>query len=154
MGTILGNFLRAIAGLFNKLKAETKKLIPVAIAVVQGLKEAMDSPVDDILALIIKKAIPGDADDLLIDKITETVKAWLPKILLEMKMIESIVNIEDQNAQLQAILAEIKLNSDESKNILFHGIASLILEKLADGKLSWGDSIAISEYYYQNFVKK
>ena len=91
---------------------------------------------------------------ILIDKITVTVKTWLPKILLELKGIELIANIEGENEQLKAVLAEFKLSSDETKNIFYHGFCSLILEKLADGEVSWSDSIVISEYYFQNVAKK
>jgi len=152
--TIAGRVLRFLAGLWKGLASETKKLVPVAIGVVQAIKMVMDSPVDDVILAIIKKAIPGDADDALIDKIKGVVETWVPKVLLELKMIESIANIEDQNEQLKAILAELKLSSDETKNIVYHGLSSLILEKLSDGKLSWSDSIAIGEYYYTNIVKK
>lgn len=151
MGTIIGNFLRS---LFAGLNKGVKKLVPIAIAIVQGVKTVMDSPVDDVIAEIIKKAIPGKADDVLIDKITVTVQEWIPKILLELKLIESINNIEGTNEQLKAILNQLKLSSDETKNIVYHGLATLILEKLADGELSWSDSIMVSEYYYKNVLKK
>ncbi|MBV5334407.1 MAG: hypothetical protein JZU49_01195 [Sulfuricurvum sp.] len=143
-----------IAGVFNRLEDETKKLVPVAINVVQGLKAVMDSPVDDILLSIVKAAIPGDADDLLIDRIKSVVEKYIPLVLTDLKMVGSIAGIEDQNKQLQAILDQFKLSSDETKNIFYHGLSCLILEKLSDGKLSWSDSIAIGEYYYQNISKK
>ncbi len=143
-----------IAGVFNRLEDETKKLVPVAINVVQGIKNVMDSPVDDVILTIIETAIPGEADDILIEKIKNVVKEWIPKILMDLKMVESIANIQDQNEQLKAILAQFKLSSDETKNIFYHGLSCLILEKLADGELSWSDTIAINEYYYKNYVKK
>lgn len=152
--TIAGRILRAIKSIFTGLRKEVKRLVPVAISVVEGIKLVMDSPVDDIIATIIKGAIPGNADDILIDKITVTVKTWLPKILLELKGIELIANIEGENEQLKAVLAEFKLSSDETKNIFYHGFCSLILEKLADGEVSWSDSIVISEYYFKNVAKK
>ena len=152
--TFLGKIFRAIGKLFEGLRAETKRLVPIAINIVEGIKKVMDSPVDDIILAIVEGAIPGDADDILINKIKSVVEIWLPKILLELKMIESIANIEDRNAQLQAVLDQLKLSSDETKAIIYHGLASLILEKLSDGKLSWSDAIAIGEYYYQNISKK
>lgn len=114
----------------------------------------MDGPVDDVILSIIKNAIPGNADDVLIDKVHKTVQEWVPKILLELNLVNSIANIEDTNEQLKAILAQLKLSSDETKNIFYHGIASLILEKLSDGKFDWTDATAISEYYYQHQVKE
>lgn len=152
--TLAGRIIRRIASLFQSLRSETKRLVPIAINVVEGIKAVMDSPVDDVLLEVLKRAIPGTADDVLIDKIKEVVKEWLPKIILELKLVEGISQIEDQNEQLKAVLAQFKLSSDESKNIFYHGFCSLILEKLSDGKLSWSDSIVISEYYFMNVVKK
>lgn len=154
----LKNFLSriwtAIANIFNKIESQTKVLIPIAVKVVQGLKIVMDSPVDDVLGAIIKNAIPGNADDNLIDKITTEVHKWIPKVLLELQLIDSIANIEDTNEQLKAVLAKLKLSSDEAQNIVYHGLAALILEKLSDGKLTWTDSTAIAEYYYKEILKK
>lgn len=151
--TILGNFFKWAGKLFKGLSYKTKQLVPIAIAVVEGIKAVMDSPVDDIILFVIKRAIPGNADDILIDKIQSVVKEWLPKILLELKKVDSIAGIEDQNEQLKAILAEFKLSSDESQNIFYHGFCSLILEKLSDGKITWSESLLISEYYFQNIYK-
>lgn len=114
----------------------------------------MDGPVDDVILSIVKAAIPGDADDKLIDKVHKTVEEWLPKILLDLNLINSVANIEDRNEQLKAILAQLKLSSDETKNIFYHGIAALILEKLSDGKFDWTDATAVAEYYYQHEVKE
>jgi hypothetical protein len=155
--TGVGKFLRklwaAIANLFHKVEDEARIFVPIAIKVVEGLKAVIDSPVDDVLAAIIKNAIPGDADDKLIDKITGTINTWLPKVLLELNMIDAVVNVEDPNEQLKVILERLKLSSNESKNIFYHGIASLILEKLSDGKFDWTDATAVSEYYYQHAIK-
>lgn len=155
--TGLGKFLRklwsAIASVFHKVEDEVKILVPIAIKVVEGIKVVMDGPVDDVIATIIKTAIPGDADDKLIDKITATVNTWVPKVLLELNMINAIANMDDINEQLNKILEQLKLSSDETKNIFYHGIASLILEKLSDGKFDWTDATAVAEYYYQNEVK-
>jgi len=151
-GTIVGNFFRAIARLWRGLSKELKELIPIAINAIQALKIAMDSPVADVLEFIVTKSIPGEADDIAVKKGREILKEWIPKILLKLEIYDAIANEEDLNKQLNLVLAELKLSPDEKKNVLFHGLASLIIEKLADGELSWSDSIAISEYYYKNFV--
>lgn len=146
IGKWLKGIWTGIKKLFGKLKKEIKELIPVAVFVVQQIKVVMDSPVPDVISSLI----PGEADDKVKDKLRE----WLPKLILQLGMIEAIANIEDPNEQLNAILAKIKLSSDDAKNVFFHGLASLIIEKLADGHLSWSDSVVISEYYYRNMVKE
>ena len=98
---------------------------------------------------VITALIPGDIDD----KINEKLRGFLPRLLLELQLVDSIANITDPNAQLQAILDKLKLSSDDAKNAFYHSLASLILQKLSDGKLSWSDAVAIAEYYYQNVTK-
>lgn len=144
----------AIQRIFQGLRHELRILVPVAIKVVEGVKAVMDGPVDDVVASIVKHAIPGDADDKFIDKVTTTINTWLPKLLLELNMVNAVANIEDTNEQLKAILDKLKLSSDETKNVFYHGLASLILEKLSDGKFSWSDATAVAEYYYKHEFKQ
>lgn len=151
--TVAGRLIRRIGMFFQSLRKETKRMVPIAINVVEGLKKVIDSPVDDVILTVVKSAIPGTADDILIDKIQGVVKEWLPKVLFELYKVDTITQLSDQNDQLHAILAQFKLSSDESKNIFYHGFCSLILEKLSDGKIDWSDSVVISEYYFRNFMK-
>lgn len=143
----------AIAGLFQKVDDEIKVLVPIAIGVVQGIKKVMDGPVDDVILTIVKAAIPGEADNKLIDKVHKTVEEWIPKVLLQLNLVNSVVNKDTVNDQLKAILERLKLSDEETKNIFYHGIASLILEKLSDGKFDWKDATAVAEYYYQHQKK-
>lgn len=148
--TIIKKMWDFIMKLWNRLDETTRQVTPVAISIIQGIKNVMDTPVDDILLSIIEQAIPGDADNILIEKIKRVVEEWIPKILFDLNIANAIANIEDPNQQLQAILGKLKLSSQETQNIFFHGLGALILEKLSDGKLSWSDSTAIAEYYYKN----
>jgi len=154
MKKFIAKIWNGIRKLFKKVKEETKELIPIAIKIVQGVKNAVDSPMGNIIAKIITDAIPGHADNKLVAKVKGVVEAWVPKLLYELQTDNEIANIADPDKQLQAILARIKLSSKETQNVVYHGLASLILEKLSDGELSWTDSIAISEFYYREIVKK
>lgn len=143
--TFLHNLWQSIKHLFDKVEEEVKKEVVVAIAIVQQIKVIVDSPVADVVTALI----PGTVDD----QIKEKLREWLPKILLELGMIQSIANMTNVNDQLNAILAKLKLSSDDTKNAFYHSLASLILTKISDGKLTWSDAVAIAEYYYQNHVK-
>lgn len=143
--SFLNKLWKGIAKVFEGVRAEAKKSVHIAVLVVQGVKKVMDNPVTDVITAII----PGEADD----KAKDVIRKWLPKILLELSMVEAVTGIEDPNEQLNAILAKIKLSSDETKNIFYHGLASLIVEKLSDGDFSWSDSVAVAEYYYSHHVK-
>ena len=144
----------AVKGLYDDLRGKTREVVPVAIKIVEGVKSAMETPVDDIVLHIVKTAIPGEADDIIIDKVKSFVEEWVPKVLANLNLIDSISGIESRPEQLKAILEQFRLSPDEVKNIAYHGLASLAIEKLSDGKLSWSDSVALSEYYFKNFAKK
>jgi len=152
--TIFQKALDFIKNLFNKIDDEAKVLVPIAINVVNGIKTVMDSPVDDVLVTLISMATKGTITPAIVQKVNDTIKEWIPKVLTDLVLIDSIAHITDVNEQLNAILAQLKLSSDATKNIIYHGLSSLILEKLSDGKLSWSDSVSISQYYYTNFIKK
>lgn len=153
MKKLIRKIWKAVQKAYSKIVDSTRQYVPIAIEVVEALKRVMDSDVDDVVAEIIKRVIPGKADDLLIEKIKTTVELWLPKILLELRMVQGVAQQQDVNTQLKAILAELKLSSDESKAIIYHGLATLILEKLSDDELSFSDSAAIAEYYYRSAIK-
>lgn len=145
---------KKVKELYDVLLNRTKKWIPVAVNIVEGIKKVMDSEVDDVVLAIVKAAIPGETDDFIINKVKSVVEKWLPKILLELQITESIANIQDKNEQLKAILAKIKVSSDETQNVFYHGLASLILEKLSDGKITWSESVLLAEYYFKNIKQK
>jgi hypothetical protein len=151
--TLLGKIFKAIASIFHGLRHEVKILIPIGINAVQALKTVMDSPVENVAEFVIKAAIPGEADDILIDKITAVIRKVLNTSLPGLQMMQSIADIDNKEDQLNAILAKLKLSSDDTKNIYFHGLASLIIKELSDGDLTWKESVVIGEYYYQHFVK-
>jgi len=153
MKKLLKKIWDTVKAMYENLIGRTQKYVPIAVKIVEGIKKVMDSPVDDVILAVVETAIPGDADDKMIEKVKSVVETWLPKILLELKIVDTIANIPGTNDQLQAILSEIKKLSPESQAMIYHGFASLFIEKMSDGELSWSDSIALAEYAYQNYIK-
>lgn len=154
MKKLLKKIWDSISRLFYKVEDKTRELVPIAIKIVEGIKKVMDTNTDEIVQHILTTAISGEIDDILIKKVRKFIETNLPKILLQLRLIDSIANIEDPNEQLKAILAEFKLSSDKQKNIAYHEIASLSLEALSDGKITRSESIVLSEYYYTNILNK
>jgi hypothetical protein len=142
-----------IKDLYLKIKDETKEHIPTAIKAVEALKMIMDSPVDDIILGVIAATLPNKSVGVKMFLVKEKIHQELPKILLGLNMIDSIANITDTNEQLQAILNAIKLSPDEVKAEKYHIIASKLLVILSDGKISWGEAVIFSEFYYQTYYK-
>lgn len=142
-----------IKKLYSNLVDESKEHLPLAITVVEGIKQVLDSQVDDIVLSVIQFALPNVPINK-VNIVKAKLEEALPKIILEMNLINAVVNIENTNDQLQAILDALKLSKDDVKAEKYHTIASKVLVVLSDGKVSWGESVMFTEWYYQNYVKK
>lgn len=151
---LLATIWAFVASLWKKIDKMVERVTPVAIRAVDALKGINESFAGDLLEMLVTKAIPGPADDLLVKRIREKLKTILPKILLQLNMAESIAGINDPNEQLKAIIMKINMSSDEAKNAYYHSLSVMILQSLSDGKLSWSESVQIAEYYYQHIHKK
>jgi len=145
--------LSFIKRLYIKLVDETKIYIPIAIKVVEVLKTILDSPVDDIILAVIGALVPNVPANKL-DAIKDKLQAELPKILIELNLVNSIANIEGVNAQLQAILNALKVSPNEVKAEKYHTLASKILVILSDNKIGWGEAVIFTEWYYQTYIKE
>ena len=154
--TVAGRVLRFIVGIFNGLTKEARKLLPVAIAIGNAVKQAIDNPTSvsgsivQFLLDAVKQAIPGKADDLIIDGAFEKLKEKLPILLLDMRLINSIADIEDPEERLKAVLAELKFSSDTQYNLFIHDFVILVTNIIADGKITWEEILMIQEAVYKH----
>jgi len=139
--------------MYVKLIDETKENIPIAINIVEGVKKVMDSQVDDVILNILKVVIPS-IPTAQINAVKEKIEKYLPKLLMELNLINTIANTTDVNEQLTLILNALKLSSDEVKAEKYHTLASKLLIILSDGKITWGESVMFTEWYYQTYVNK
>lgn len=153
MKKLIQKIFAFIKKIYNKLVDETKELIPVAIKVVEGIKMVMNSPADDIALTIISSIVPALPKDK-IDYYKAKLEEYLPKLILELNLVNVIANETDINKQLQLILDQLKLSSDEVKAEKYHTLASKILVVLSDGKVTWSEAVVVTEWYYQSFIKK
>lgn len=149
MKNLLKKIWDYVKGLYEALIGTSEKYVPIAIRIVEGVKKVVESPVDDVVAAILKTAIPGTTDDVVIDKVKIIIENWLPKIALELRIINSINGIDDPNEQLKAILNEIRKLSVKGKWINYHDFAVMIIDLLADGRWTWADSVQLAEYTFQ-----
>lgn len=137
---------------YEKLVDESKQYIPIAINVVEAVKKVMDSQVDDVVLSVLKILIPN-IPDAQVDKVKGKIEEALPKLLLELNLVNSIANTDDINKQLQMVLDHLKLSSDDVKAEKYHTLASKLLMILSDGKVTWGEAVIFTEWYYQTYIK-
>ena len=142
-----------IVQLYSKADELIERIAPVAINVVEQIKQVNDSTTGDIIELIISKAIKGNADDIAIKAIREQLRKRLPEVLEIMRLSMNIAKVDDKNLQVKLILDAINMSPDAIKNAHYHTFCSMLLEKISDGKLTWGESVIIAQYYYDNIYK-
>lgn len=150
---ILQAILAFISSIWRKTTDEVKIITPIAVNIVNAVKIINESFIGDVIQEVLKIAIPGDSEDKIIIQIRARLKEVLPKLILQLNLVDSIANIRDTDEQLKAILGVINIAEDEKKRIFYHSLCSLIINSLADGKLTWSESVLIAEYYYTEVYK-
>lgn len=153
MKKFLSKIWTFIEGLFSKAEKEVEKYVPIAVNIVEGVKRTIESRTFKSVVEIVKFAIPGDADDKIIEKVLAVAGEYIPKIADQLNIIESITDIEDVNDQMIAVVHALKSVDGDTQNDYWHELAAFVLKKLADGKITLGEAGAIAEYHYQNYVK-
>jgi len=122
-----------------------KDNIHVAVTITENVKKFIDNPVGDFLLTVIDDHIPGN--------VSEKVKEILPKVLLTLGIISDCKDL-DQEETLKCIADHLRVASDDIKNVVYHSLAVTLAKELSDGQISFGDAIALVEWYYRNHTKK
>jgi hypothetical protein len=142
-----------IRKMWKNLDKAVEKAIPVATAIVEGVKTAVENDQVKYALEIVKFAIPGDTDDKIIDKAMELAQKYIPEIALKLKIINSIAGIEDTNEQMLAVVGALKLANKDTKSDYWHELSAQILKALSDNKITLGEAGVLVEYHYKNYIK-
>ena len=143
-----------VLNIWDKADELVDLIAPIAINVVEQIKQVNESTAGDVIALIISKAMKGNADDLIIKQVREKLKEKLPEVLEIMRLSMNIAKVDDKNLQVKMILDAINMSPDEIRNAYYHTFCVMILEKISDGKLTWSESVLLAEYYYNKIYIK
>ena len=146
----LWNFIMSMT---NKLDNEVEKLIPVATNIVQAVKKAIENPAFEITAMVVKNLIPGSTDDVIIDKAIYLTKQNLPKIALQLEIIDSVTKFKNPEEQLLFIFKELNNVSSVKWQKFCSQLAQQIVIDMADEKISWGEAGVYVEMYYKTYIK-
>lgn len=145
----LKTFLHKIGAFFKRLfeglTPELKKAIHWGVIITENLKKVIDSGAADILASLI----PGDLDD----KIKEKLRLALPKIVIELRLVESALGLTDPQEIMIAAVKVIQQLEGDYKSAFLHDFSILVAQVAADGKLEWKDAVYLLQYYYDHKVK-
>ena len=142
-----------VLNIWDKADELVDLIAPIAINVVEQIKQVNESTAGDVIELIISKAIKGNADNLIIRQVREQLRKRLPEVIEIMRLSMNIAKVDDANLQVKMILDAINMSPDAVKNAHYHAFCSLVIEKISDGNLTWGESVIIAQYYYDNIYR-
>lgn len=151
MKKLLKKVWNFVKRLWESLDNTVDEYVDVAIKITEAIKKVVDSPVDDIIFTLLKNTGVNGA---LLDKVQSTIEKKLPKILEKLLIIQDIAEIDNPNEQLKAILASINFKDDQSKAAFYHSLASMLIEDLSDGELSWSEAVVLAEFIYNKKYKE
>ncbi len=134
-----------VKSLFGGLPAELKTAVHIGVVVTENIKNFVDSPVADILTVLI----PGDLDD----EIKNWLRAKLPDLLTELKLADNCGNLTDPQQITQCAIKVLQALSGDLKSAFLHNLSIFIAQVASGGKLTWSDGVTILEWYYQNEFK-
>ena len=143
-----------VLNIFDKADELVERIAPIAVKVVEQIKTINETTTGDIIELIITKAIKGEADDLIIRNLRVKLKEKLPEVIEVMRLALNIAKVDDKNLQAKMVLDAINFSPDQIKNAHYHTFCSMLIESISDGKLTWGESVILSQYVYDNLYKK
>ena len=143
-----------VLNIFDKADELVERIAPIAVKVVEQIKTINETTTGDIIELIITKAIKGEADDLIIRNLRVKLKEKLPEVIEVMRLALNIAKVDDKNLQAKMVLDAINFSPDQIKNAHYHTFCSMLIESISDGKLTWGESVILAQYVYDNIYQK
>ena len=143
-----------VLNIIDKADELVERIAPIAVKVVEQIKTINETTTGDIIELIITKAIKGEEDDLIIRNLRVKLKEKLPEVIEVMRLALNIAKVDDKNLQAKMVLDAINFSPDQIKNAHYHTFCSMLIESISDGKLTWGESVILSQYVYDNLYKK
>jgi len=138
---------------YDTLDKKARDIVPIAVHLVQALKSVtIDSKVDDVVVNILEKLFPKFSP--LIQTFMLRLEEWIPQWLTELEVAQTIMNIDNRNEQLVAIINALNISDRKSEAYLeFAGKCLYHLNGGEDGILGWEDCKAIAQEYYDKYVK-
>jgi hypothetical protein len=146
MKKIINSIGQFVSKLFSGSSAAVRNAIKIGISVTNAIKDFDTSK--PMIADIITSIIPGNVDD----RIKDAIRANLPKILIELKLVDATLGLTNPD---QIVIAASKtLNSivsDYSIKAGFLNSLSIVISQVAaDGKLDWNDAAYLVKWIYDN----
>ena len=133
----------------TKNEEKAKKFAKVSITITNAVKTFIDSPLFDLGTLVLKKAIPGEADDILIDSFVEKAQDVLPKLIAQEAIVLGLLENSTIEEKANFVLSKIKFANDIDKDQFYHNLCIKLIVALSDGVVTYSEAVLIAEVVYR-----
>lgn len=143
-----------VKGVTNKVDDFVVKYAPIAVNIVNWIKEFNESSAADIIESILQKV-----DTKYGAKYVAVVRKWmednLPRIIDALGLASEVASCEKISDKIIAAQKAIKLLPESLNATMWTNLSALLANSLADdGKLSISEALAIVSYVYENNLNK
>lgn len=137
------------SNLVDQNDAVVKRVIPVAISIVNGIKEFSKSDAAEFASVLL--SITNSQLGVSYEKLRKVVDANADKVLTGFNIAIKAAETKDLNAKVKVICDYIaSLDGKFEKGQLLTTMAAMISADLSDGKLSFAELTALVQYVYKN----
>ena len=144
--SFLSKIWTSIEKIFNSLESKLKDAVHIGVLITANINNFVFSPAADVLTAII----PGDLDD----KIKQLLRAKLPHILTQLKLVDTTAELTDPDEIVRYAVMMLQTLDGDIRSAFLHNLSVMIAQVAADGKLSWADGVYILQWYYQHQFEK
>ena len=133
----------------TKNEEKAKKFAKVSITITNAVKTLIDSQLFDIGTFVLKKAIPGEADDILIDAFVDKAQDVLPKLIAQEVVVLGLLEGSTLEDKANFVLSKIKFANDIDKDKFYHDLCIKLIVVLSDGVVTFSEAVLIAEVVYR-----
>lgn len=143
----LHDLFTTIGHFFEGILPALKRAVHYGVTITDAVRnfDLKNPGVADVLTAII----PGTWDDDLKVKL----RAALPKIVLELRLVENAEGLTDPNEIMLAAVAFIQQLDGDYQSATLHSLSIFAAQVAADGKLDWADAVLLLQWYYEHKYK-
>ena len=159
------NFIEKIKELWAKIVAWVKgvsskvddfivKYAPVAVTVVNGIKDFNGSPTADVIEMLLS-TVADKYGNKIVPKVRKWLEENLPKIIDALNLAKDVADSATLAEKIIAAQKAIALLPESLNATTWTTLSTLLAQSLADdGKLSLSEAFAIIGYVYENNLNK
>ena len=149
-----GKVVSWLKGASSKVDDFMLKYAPIAISVVNGIKDFNDSPTADVVEMILN-SISGKYGKTYIPMVRKWLENNLPVILDALNLASEVAESATLAEKIIAAQKAIALLPENLNATTWTTLSTLLANSLADdGKLSISEAFAIIGYVYENNLNK